>query len=66
MLQQMQVKISNELHRLQVEEELFVRTMERLKENSKKSNKMQVKCILLKSILWILLTSFELHSVNFH
>jgi hypothetical protein len=41
MLQQMQVKISNELHRLQVEEELFVRTMERLKENSKKSSKMQ-------------------------
>jgi hypothetical protein len=66
MLQQMQVKISNELHRLQVEEELFVRTMERLKENSKKSNKMQVKCILLKSTRWIFLTSFQLHSVNFH
>jgi hypothetical protein len=37
-----------------VEEELFVRTMERLKENSKKSNKTQVK-----------VNSFEIHLVDF-
>jgi hypothetical protein len=41
MLQQMQVKICNELHCLQVEEELFVHTMERLKENSKKAKQMK-------------------------